>query len=58
MPEKYITKMLYKWDDEKFEKEYLRKLKRNWVKWKRKTSREANSFSRSRTLEEGVISDL
>jgi len=28
--EKYMAKMLYRWDDGKFEKEYLRKLKRNW----------------------------
>ena len=27
---KYIAKMLYRWDDRKFEKEYLKKLKRNW----------------------------
>ena len=27
--EKYIAKMLYGWDDGKFEKEYLRKLERN-----------------------------
>jgi len=27
--EKYIVKMLYKWDNQKFEKEYLRKLERN-----------------------------
>ena len=27
---KYIVKMLYKWDDGKFEEEYLRKLERNW----------------------------
>jgi len=26
--------MLYRWDDEKFEKKYLRKLERNWQKWK------------------------
>ena len=32
--EKYITKMLYKWDDRQFEAEYLRKLERNWRKWK------------------------
>ena len=30
--EKYMAKMLYGWDDGKFEKEYLRKLERNWVK--------------------------
>jgi len=26
---KYTAKMLYKWDDGKFEKEYLRKLEKN-----------------------------
>ena len=31
---KFIAKMLYGWDNEKFEKEYLRKLERNWQKWK------------------------
>jgi len=30
LPENYMTKMLYRWDDGKFEKKYLRKLKRNW----------------------------
>ena len=27
---KYTAKMLYRWNDGKFEKEYLRKLERNW----------------------------
>jgi len=27
---KFMAKMLYGWDDGKFEKEYLRKLERNW----------------------------
>ena len=27
--EKYIAKMLYRWDDRKCEEEYLRKLERN-----------------------------
>jgi len=26
LPGKYMTKLLYKWDDKKFEEEYLRKL--------------------------------
>ena len=34
LPGKFTTKMLYRWDDRKFEKEYLRKLERNWQKWK------------------------
>jgi len=29
---KYMEKMLYSWDDGKFENEYLRKLERNWEK--------------------------
>ena len=29
---KYTAKMLYGWDDGKFEEEYLRKLERNWQK--------------------------
>ena len=31
---KYIAKILYGWDDGKFEEEYLRKLERDWQKWK------------------------
>jgi len=34
LPEKYITKMLYRWDNRKFEDEYLKKLEKNWQKWK------------------------
>jgi len=29
LPGKYMAKMLYRWDDEKFEEEYLRKLERS-----------------------------
>ena len=32
--EKFIMKMLYRWDDEKFEEDNLKKLKRNWRRWK------------------------
>jgi len=31
---KYTAKMLYRWDDGKFEKKYSKKLERNWQKWK------------------------
>jgi len=34
LPGKFTAKMLYGWDDGKFEEEYLRKLERNWRKWK------------------------
>ena len=30
LPGKFTAKMLYGWDNRKFEKEYLRKLERNW----------------------------
>ena len=39
LPEKYMAKMLYGWDDRNFEKEYLRKLERNWQKWKSVSSK-------------------
>jgi len=34
LPEKFTAKILHGWDDRKFEEEYLRKLERNWRKWK------------------------
>ena len=29
---RFIAKMLYRWEDGKFEEEYLKKLERNWQK--------------------------
>jgi len=34
LPERYTAKLLYGWDDKKFDKEYLKKLKMNWNRWK------------------------
>jgi len=34
LPGKYMVKILYGWKDGKFKKEYLKKLERNWQKWK------------------------
>jgi len=31
---KYMTKLLYGWDNKEFKEEYLRKLEKNWKKWK------------------------
>jgi len=31
---KYTAKLLYGWDDRKFEEEYLNKLEKNWKRWK------------------------
>ena len=36
LPEKYTARILCGWDDSKFKKEYLKKLKKNWNKWKKK----------------------
>jgi len=32
---KYIVKILFRWDNGKFEEEYLKKLERNWIRWKK-----------------------
>ena len=45
LPGRYTAKVLYGWDDGRFEKEYLEKLERNWRKWKGK-----------KFLKEGVMS--
>ena len=34
LPGRYTTKALYEWNDRKFEREYLKKLERNWNRWK------------------------
>ena len=34
LPGKYTAKLLYGWDDKKFDEEYLKKLERNWNRWK------------------------
>ena len=34
LPGKYMAKLLYGWDNQKFEAEYLKKLEKNWKKWK------------------------
>ena len=31
---KFTAKILYKWNDGKFKEEYLKKLERNWRRWK------------------------
>ena len=34
LPGKFTAKILYGQDDRKFEEEYLKKLERNWRRWK------------------------
>ena len=35
LPGRYIAKLLYGWDDKKFDEEYLKKLQKNWNRWKK-----------------------
>ena len=50
LPEKYMAKLLYRWDDGKFEGEYLKKLERNWRRWKEDRKSEENK--QVKTIEE------
>ena len=34
LPGKFTARMLYGWDDGKSKKEYLKKLEKNWRRWK------------------------
>jgi len=34
LPGRYTAKLLYRWDDKKFDEEYLKKLEKNWNRWK------------------------
>jgi len=34
LPGNFMVKILYRWNNGKFEEEYLRKLERNWQRWK------------------------
>ena len=50
LPGKFMAKMLYGWDDQKFKEEYLNKLEKNWKKWKR--DRQINESEYLRRMEE------
>ena len=50
LPGKYTAKLLYGWDDQKFEEEYLNKLERNWRKWK--DNRQIEERKHLKTIEE------
>jgi len=50
LPGKYTAKLLYGWDDQKFEEEYLNKLERNWRKWK--DDRQIEERRHLKTIEE------
>ena len=35
LPGRYTAKLLYGWNDKKFDEEYLKKLQKNWNRWKK-----------------------
>jgi len=43
---KYMMKLLYEWDNKKFEEEYLRKLEQNWKRWKEDRQIDENKYLR------------
>ena len=52
LPGKYMAKLLYGWDDRKFEEEYLSKLEKNWKKWKE--DRQIDESEHLRMVEEKI----
>jgi len=49
---RYTAKLLYGWDDKKFDEEYLKKLERNWNRWKNKRKEEEKEYMKK--LEESL----
>ena len=49
LPERYIAKLLYGWDDKNFDEEYLEK---NWNKWKNERKEEEKEYMKK--LEESL----
>ena len=52
LPIKYTAKLLYGWDDKKFNEEYLKKLERNWNRWKNDRKKGEKKYIRK--LEESL----
>ena len=44
LPGKYMAKLLYEWDNKKFEDEYLKKLEKNWKRWKEDIQIDENGY--------------
>ena len=53
LPGRYMAKLLYGWDDKKFDEEYLKKLQKNWNKWK-KDRQEGEREEYMKKLEENL----
>ena len=39
-----MAKLLYRWDDKKFDEEYLKKFERNWNRWKNDRKEEKKEY--------------
>jgi len=52
LPEKFTARMLYGWDDRKFEEEYLKKLERNWNKWKKEKKESEKEVEKKKNANE------
>ena len=52
LPGRYTAKLLYGWDNKKFDEEYLKKLERNWNRWK--NNRKEGKKKYIKKLEEGL----
>jgi len=52
LPERYIAKLLYGWDDKKFDEEYWKKLERNWNRWKKERKEREKEYMKK--LEESL----
>jgi len=52
LPGKFTVRLLYGWDDKKFEDEYLRKLEKNWRRWK--NDRQIDENEHLRSIEEKI----
>ena len=50
LPVRYMAKVLYGWDNKKFEEEYLKKLEKNWKRWKK--DRQIDKSKQLRMIEE------
>ena len=52
LPERYTAKLLYGWNDKKFDEEYLKKLERNQNRWKNDREEEEKEYMKK--LEEDL----
>jgi len=41
---RYMAKLLYRWNNKKFEEEYLEKLEQNWKRWKKDRQIDENKY--------------